>query len=122
LPRLFIPGFRILRYEDTAAVSEWFPRTAPLVRMVARKLWSGTKDVCCSCIGLEKTMSHRTFSLTAGVVFLLIALGHLLRFALGATFVVEGIAIPMWPSILAVILTGYLAFEGFRLSSRPKSG
>ena len=38
LPRLFLPDFRILRYEDTVAVSEWFPRKAPLVRMVARKL------------------------------------------------------------------------------------
>jgi hypothetical protein len=38
LPRLFLPDFRILRYEDAVAVSEWFPRKAPLVRMVARKL------------------------------------------------------------------------------------
>ncbi len=37
LPRLFLPDFRILRYEDAVAVSEWFPRKAPLVRMVARK-------------------------------------------------------------------------------------
>jgi len=67
-------------------------------------------------------MSQRTFSLIVGVVFLLIALGHLLRVALGATLVVEGIAVPMWPSILAVIVMGYLAFEGFRLSKKPKSG
>lgn len=67
-------------------------------------------------------MSHRTFSLIAGVVFLLIALGHLVRVALGAIFVVEGIAIPMWPSILVVILFGYLAFQGFWLSGKPTSG
>jgi 2-polyprenyl-3-methyl-5-hydroxy-6-metoxy-1,4-benzoquinol methylase len=38
LPRLFLSGFRILRYEDTLAVSDWFPRKAPLARMVARKM------------------------------------------------------------------------------------
>ena len=71
---------------------------------------------------MEETVSQRTFSLIVGVVFLLIALGHLLRVALGASFVVEGVAIPMWPSVLAVIVMGYLAFEGFRLGSKPKSG
>ena len=67
-------------------------------------------------------MSQRTFSLIVGVVFLLIAVGHLVRVVLGATFVVEGMAIPMWPSVLVVIVMGYLALEGFRLSSKPKSG
>ncbi len=37
LPRVLLPDFRILRYEDTLAVSDWFPRKAPLVRMVARR-------------------------------------------------------------------------------------
>ena len=46
---------------------------------------------------------------------------YLLRFVLGVTLVVAGVAIPMWPSVLAVIVMGYLAFEGFRLSSKPKS-
>ncbi len=65
-------------------------------------------------------MSHRAFSLTAGVVFSLIAIGHLVRVALGATVVVEGIAIPIWPSILAVLVMGYLGFEGFLLGRAPK--
>jgi len=60
-------------------------------------------------------MSQKTFTLTAGGVFLLIALGHLLRVVLGATFVVEGFAVPMWVSGLAVAVMGYLAFAGFRL-------
>ena len=64
-------------------------------------------------------MRQETFSLTAGVVFLLIALGHVLRVALRATFVVEGVAVPMWASVLAVIFMGYLAYEGLRLSRKP---
>ncbi len=38
LPRLFLPSFRILHYEDVLAESEWFPRKAQLARLVARKL------------------------------------------------------------------------------------
>ncbi len=67
-------------------------------------------------------MSQKAFSLVAGIVFLLIALGHLLRAVLGATFVVAGVAVPVWGSVLAVILVGYLAFEGFRLSRISQSG
>ena len=37
LLRVFVADFRILRYEDALAVSEWFPHEAPLVRMVARR-------------------------------------------------------------------------------------
>lgn len=64
-------------------------------------------------------MRQRTFQVTAGVVFLLIAVGHLLRVFLGGTLVVMGVAIPMWPSILAVVVMGYLSFESFRLVRRP---
>ena len=63
-------------------------------------------------------MRQKTFSLLAGVVFLLIAVCHLLRVLLGATLVVAGVAVPVWPSVLAVIVLGYLGSEGFRLSRK----
>ena len=65
-------------------------------------------------------MSQRSFSMIVGVVFLFIAVAHLVRVALGAALDVAGVAIPMWPSVLAAIVMGYLAFEGFRLSRKPK--
>ena len=65
-------------------------------------------------------MCQKTFSLTSGVVFLLIALGHLLRVVLGATFIVESVAVPIWASAVAVVIAGYLAFQGFRLSSKSQ--
>lgn len=67
-------------------------------------------------------MRQNTFSLTAGIVFLLIAAGHLLRVVLGATFVVAGVAVPMWASVLAVIVMGYLSFQGFRLGRKAAAG
>ena len=62
----------------------------------------------------EAGMSQRMFALVAGVVFLVIALGHLTRVILGASFVVEGWAVPQWASGAAVVFMGYLSFEGFR--------
>jgi hypothetical protein len=67
-------------------------------------------------------MSQRTFSLIASVVFGLIALGHVLRIVLGWSFMVQDIPVPMWASGLAVVIMGYLAYEGFRLARKPSSG
>ena len=67
-------------------------------------------------------MSQRSFSLTAGVVFLLIALGHILRVAFGLSFVVQQISVPMWASGLAVIFMSFLAYEGFRFGRKPRVG
>jgi hypothetical protein len=68
-------------------------------------------------------MSPRAFSLTAGIVFLLIAVGHILRVLFAVSFVVAGIEIPTWASVLATIFMGYLAYEAFRQGrgSRPAS-
>jgi len=66
----------------------------------------------------EADMSQRTFSLVAGVVFDLIALGHVLRIVLGWSFVIQDFSIPMWASWIAAIIMGYLAYEGFRLARK----
>ena len=66
-------------------------------------------------------MSQKAFSLIAGVVFGLIALGHVLRIVFGISFVVQDFAVPMWASGIAVVITGYLAYEGFRLARKSSS-
>lgn len=67
-------------------------------------------------------MSQKTFSLTAAVVFSLIALGHILRVVFGLEWIVEGRTIPMWASWVALLLAGYLAYEGLRLGMKSQSG
>jgi hypothetical protein len=61
-------------------------------------------------------MNQKTFDLVAGIFFLLIAVGHLLRGIFGWTAVVAGFAVPVWWSWLAFVVVGYLAFEGLRAS------
>lgn len=70
---------------------------------------------------MEGGMNQRTFSFVAGVVFGLIALGHALRIVFNLSFVVQGISIPMWASWVAIVVMGYLAFEGFRLARKSAS-
>jgi hypothetical protein len=64
-------------------------------------------------------MSQRTFSLVAGLIFLVVALMHLLRLALGWHVVLAGWTVPLWVSWVALPVAGYLAYEGLSLSRRP---
>ena len=70
---------------------------------------------------VEADMRQRTFSLIAGVVLGLIALGHVLRIVLGWSFMVQDFSVPMWASGVAVVILGYLAYEGFRLARKSSS-
>ena len=67
-------------------------------------------------------MSQRIFLLIAGVVFGLVALAHVLRIVLGWSIVIQDLSVPMWASWIAVIVMGYLAYEGFRLARKPSAG
>jgi len=57
-------------------------------------------------------MSQKNFSLTAGIIFLLVALGHLWRVVTGAELIIGGTAIAMWVSWVALIVAGLLAWQG----------
>jgi hypothetical protein len=61
-------------------------------------------------------MNRKTFSLVAGLIFLLVAVMHVLRLALGWHVVLAGWTIPMWISWVALLIAGFLAYEGLRLS------
>jgi hypothetical protein len=63
-------------------------------------------------------MRLKTFSLVAGLVFLLIAVMHVLRLALKWEVVLDGWSVPMWVSVIAIVITAYLAFESLKLSKR----
>jgi hypothetical protein len=67
---------------------------------------------------MEADMNQPAFSLVAGVVFGLIALGHVLRIVLSRSFMVQDFSVPMWASGLAVVIMGYLSYEGFRLARK----
>jgi hypothetical protein len=65
---------------------------------------------------LEGSMSSKTFALIAGILFLIMSLGHLLRLVLGFEVTFAGRPAPTWVSIVAVPVFGYLAYSGLRLA------
>ena len=52
----------------------------------------------------------KPISTIAVVVFLLVALAHLVRVVLGWEVTVNGVSIPIWVSVIACAVTAVLAF------------
>jgi hypothetical protein len=61
-------------------------------------------------------MNQRSFSLVAGIIFIIIALLHLLRIIYGWEAVIGGWVVPKWISWVALVVAGDLGFEGLRVS------
>jgi hypothetical protein len=53
--------------------------------------------------------------------FLLIALAHVARLVFGAAVVVQDFPIRYGSALLAVVLMGFLAYQGFRLARKSGS-
>ena len=60
-------------------------------------------------------MSKNTFSSLTGAIFLIVAIGHVLRLAFKWEVIIGGWQVPMWPSAVAALVAAYLAYEGFRM-------
>ncbi len=65
-------------------------------------------------------MSQKTYSLTAGVIFLLIALGPVSRIVFRWPALIAGWPVPFWVSWVVMLVTGYMAYAGFRLAGKSQ--
>lgn len=63
-------------------------------------------------------MNQRTFSLAAGIIFLIVAVLDLLRIILGWQTIVGGWQVPEWISWMALVVAGFMAFEGLKLAKK----
>jgi len=61
----------------------------------------------------------KPFTTIAIVIFSFIAVAQLLRFLLRVEVMANGISIPLWPSALAAVIFGGLAYMLWR-ENRPK--
>lgn len=64
-------------------------------------------------------MNQKTFNTLAGIVFLAVAVLHLLRLFFGWDAVIGGWAVPKWPSVAALLLFGGLSLAAFALARKP---
>ena len=65
-------------------------------------------------------MNQKTFAVTAGMVFSLVAVLHALRLLLGWEAVIGGWNVPLWLSWVALAVSGYLAYTAFNLGKLRK--
>ena len=63
-------------------------------------------------------MSHKAYSLVAGLFLSLIALGHLLRIVYSWPLQIADWTVPLWMSWPALIVVGFLGFTGLQLSRK----
>ena len=63
-------------------------------------------------------MTPKGYATTSGIVFLLVAVAHLVRVLVGWDFSVGGWDVPSWASVVAAVVAGYLGWTGFRIAAR----
>ncbi len=61
-------------------------------------------------------MNQKNFVLTAKVIFIIIAVLHLVRVIARWSVVLNGWTVPIWASWLAFFIAGYLAYSAMNLS------
>jgi hypothetical protein len=63
-------------------------------------------------------MNRRSYCVVTGIIFIVIALTHLLRIFYGWRVLIGVILVPGWISWVGLIVAGYLGYEGIRLARR----
>jgi len=64
-----------------------------------------------------KTVDQRTYNIVTATLFLILAMLHVLRVIFGWPARIGGLDIPLWASWLVILVTGALAYFGFRLNA-----
>jgi hypothetical protein len=62
-------------------------------------------------------MNRKTYNYIVGVIMVIVALAHLARVIFSASIIIDGWTVPLWPSWLAVLVAGYIAYASFRFAS-----
>ena len=63
-------------------------------------------------------MDTKTYVTVSGVLFLILAIAHIVRLVYGWEISVAGWSVPLWVSWLGIALTGFLAYSSFLLQKK----
>lgn len=63
-------------------------------------------------------MSAKNYAMVSGVIFIALAVLHLLRVALGWEASIGGWDVPEWVSYAAIVVGGYLGYNGWKMGNR----
>jgi hypothetical protein len=64
------------------------------------------------------TMTEKTFSTIAAVIFGIVAVLHLVRILMGWTVVIDSWTVPMWVSWIGLIVAGGMGYYGTKFAMR----
>ncbi|MDE1925543.1 MAG: hypothetical protein KGH79_05255 [Patescibacteria group bacterium] len=64
--------------------------------------------------------SERWLLIFVGLIFLAVALLHLVRLMFGIEIILSGAVIPLWLSWFGVIIAGYLSYSSFHFARRGR--
>lgn len=65
-------------------------------------------------------IAKRPFLIIVGVIFAVIALLHAMKAVTGFPAVIAGFSVPLWVSILAIVIAADLSYNAFRLLMKNK--
>ena len=60
-------------------------------------------------------MNNKSYLSVSGLIFLIIAVLHVLRIVYGWEAVIGGWMLPMWLSWASLVIAGYLSWSAYRL-------
>lgn len=58
-------------------------------------------------------MSRKMYYEVTALIFLIIAVLHAMRLLYGWEASVGGVTVPLWASVAAIVIAGYLSYRGF---------
>lgn len=67
-------------------------------------------------------MAHKNYCMVSGILFLLVALAHLLRLAFGLQVQIDEYSVPMFVSWFGFIVPAALSFWAFRTARETTDG
>jgi len=65
-------------------------------------------------------MKQKSLNWVAGIIFSLVSILHLVRSILGWEAIIGGVLIPVGASVVAFLISGFLAYSAFKLTGREK--
>ena len=60
-------------------------------------------------------MTQKTYITLTATVFLIAALGHIMKIVIGFDIIIDGWMVPRWISLVGIIVAGFLSYLGFKI-------
>ena len=95
---------------STSALAPGFVLDVSLIILLAHYGWNTHSPI--------KPASERPLLRLVGLIFLVVALLHLVRLAFGLNLVLGSVTVPLWISWFGIMVAGFLSYASFHFAKR----